>query len=422
VYCANHTIFAEGSQHFVTYVPISFAESRDELDGSLHSTFSDAPPPPVSASNSTAAISQASSPVLVRRNTFIYDSDDPNDEDNEKGPPSLVPTQQTFDHFDNSSFPPLEPMANPFDAIEGHAASTSTSTSLGAGGGGGIAAGIAALSVSPLEQLDATTPVPVSASGPSFAVENIEVSIETTQVRKSALFDLFADVDPSAQLSGPPTFGSSQSPVPVTITITTTGAEYDNSSDSEASTPFKSGPDSISSDVGVGVDAHTPPSSGLPRPPKASTLKVEGIASPRSPQHSPARPVHDTDDLFADFGSPPVADLMMVEETLSPFPPPLHVAPPPYRSRAHSQEMDFRGKPTALSLEMTNPVAGTAECDSDHSDEEDDDLPQRREEYIKLFMRADIVYASPLTRALQTALAAMCGHSALTKNKLTLNR
>lgn len=53
---------------------------------------------------------------------------------------------------------------------------------------------------------------------------------------------------------------------------------------------------------------------------------------------------------------------------------------------------------------------------------EDDDLPQRREEYIKLFMRADIVYASPLTRALQTALAAMCGHSALTKNKLTLNR
>jgi hypothetical protein len=50
------------------------------------------------------------------------------------------------------------------------------------------------------------------------------------------------------------------------------------------------------------------------------------------------------------------------------------------------------------------------------------DLPQRREEYIRLFMRADIVYVSPLTRAVQTALAAMCGHQALTKNKLTLYR
>ncbi len=61
---------------------------------------------------------------------------------------------------------------------------------------------------------------------------------------------------------------------------------------------------------------------------------------------------------------------------------------------------------------------------SDHADPqaEGDDLPQRREEYIKLFMRADIVYASPLTRALQTALASMCGHPALTKNKLTLYR
>jgi hypothetical protein len=53
---------------------------------------------------------------------------------------------------------------------------------------------------------------------------------------------------------------------------------------------------------------------------------------------------------------------------------------------------------------------------------DDDDLPQRREEYIRLFMRADIVYVSPLTRAVQTALAAMCGHQALTKNKLTLYR
>jgi hypothetical protein len=53
---------------------------------------------------------------------------------------------------------------------------------------------------------------------------------------------------------------------------------------------------------------------------------------------------------------------------------------------------------------------------------DDDDLPQRREEYIRLFMRADIVYVSPLTRAVQTALAAMCGHQALAQRKLTLYR
>jgi hypothetical protein len=52
----------------------------------------------------------------------------------------------------------------------------------------------------------------------------------------------------------------------------------------------------------------------------------------------------------------------------------------------------------------------------------DDDLPRRREEYIRLFMRADVVYSSPLTRAVQTALAAMCGHTALEQNRLTLLR
>ena len=71
--------------------------------------------------------------------------------------------------------------------------------------------------------------------------------------------------------------------------------------------------------------------------------------------------------------------------------------------------------------------AAGADDDGEVSDHEDpqiegDDLPQRRKEYIKLFMRADIVYASPLTRALQTALASMCGHPALTKHKLTLYR
>jgi hypothetical protein len=51
-----------------------------------------------------------------------------------------------------------------------------------------------------------------------------------------------------------------------------------------------------------------------------------------------------------------------------------------------------------------------------------EDLPQRRAEYVRMFMRADSVYSSPLTRAVQTALAAMAGHGALKKNKLTLYR
>ncbi len=82
---------------------------------------------------------------------------------------------------------------------------------------------------------------------------------------------------------------------------------------------------------------------------------------------------------------------------------------------------------SAAATAATASVAAAAEDDGEVSDHEDpqiegDDLPQRREEYIKLFMRADIVYASPLTRALQTALASMCGHPALTKHKLTLYR
>ena len=84
--------------------------------------------------------------------------------------------------------------------------------------------------------------------------------------------------------------------------------------------------------------------------------------------------------------------------------------------------------PTSRAVTVTaGPSAAGADDDGEVSDHEDpqiegDDLPQRREEYIKLFMRADIVYASPLTRALQTALASMCGHPALTKHKLTLYR
>ncbi|KAJ1440297.1 hypothetical protein B484DRAFT_466781 [Ochromonadaceae sp. CCMP2298] len=47
-------------------------------------------------------------------------------------------------------------------------------------------------------------------------------------------------------------------------------------------------------------------------------------------------------------------------------------------------------------------------------------LACRREAYVRLFMRSDVVISSPLTRAVQTACAAMWGHSALTKNDLTL--
>ncbi len=64
--------------------------------------------------------------------------------------------------------------------------------------------------------------------------------------------------------------------------------------------------------------------------------------------------------------------------------------------------------------------AGTDNGEEDNTG--DDDLPQRREDYIRLFMQADIVYASPLTRAVQTAMAAMCSHQALAQRKLTLYR
>lgn len=47
-------------------------------------------------------------------------------------------------------------------------------------------------------------------------------------------------------------------------------------------------------------------------------------------------------------------------------------------------------------------------------------LEQRREEYINLFMHADGVYSSPLTRALETAVVALEDHPALLSNGLTL--
>ena len=65
----------------------------------------------------------------------------------------------------------------------------------------------------------------------------------------------------------------------------------------------------------------------------------------------------------------------------------------------------------------------------DHGDVETSDhqrerieLEQRRLIYIRLFLRADVVYSSPLTRAVQTALMALNGHHAFTKNNLCFYR
>lgn len=63
-----------------------------------------------------------------------------------------------------------------------------------------------------------------------------------------------------------------------------------------------------------------------------------------------------------------------------------------------------------------------AQAEMEKAAVEGEDLPGRREEYIRLYMRADIVYTSPLTRAVQTALAAMCDHPALEHNCLTMYR
>lgn len=47
-------------------------------------------------------------------------------------------------------------------------------------------------------------------------------------------------------------------------------------------------------------------------------------------------------------------------------------------------------------------------------------IESRRSEYIKLFMHADKVYSSPLTRALETAVLSMEGHPALLAQGLTI--
>ena len=58
---------------------------------------------------------------------------------------------------------------------------------------------------------------------------------------------------------------------------------------------------------------------------------------------------------------------------------------------------------------------------SDHQRERIE-LEQRRLIFIRLFLRADVVYSSPLTRAVQTALMALNGHHAFTKSNLCFYR
>jgi hypothetical protein len=178
--------------------------------------------------------------------------------------------------------------------------------------------------------------------------------------------------------------------------------------------------------------------SDAPQPPQPPQMQ----ASPVVP--SPARPVPPTFDLFEDFPITPVADFTEEadffqrrslasrsrEGSLTDEPVPsgamVPLAPEGTKELSHKESAQ-----SVLSAGMAREVEDDDDSDSSSesateidtvSSVDDDDLPQRREEYIRLFMRADIVYVSPLTRAVQTALAAMCGHQALTKNKLTLYR
>jgi len=65
---------------------------------------------------------------------------------------------------------------------------------------------------------------------------------------------------------------------------------------------------------------------------------------------------------------------------------------------------------------------------NDDDDEKSDylreriELKQRRLAFIRLFLRADVVYSSPLTRAVQTALMALHGHQAFVKNNIGFYR
>jgi len=349
-----------------------------------------------------------------RRNTFIYESDDPTDEDKNNNNDAPIIAQPTFDSFD-PAFPPLEPMDNPFESI-----GNSVATSLN------VNCGIASLAVNPIEQLDVAVIHAEKGPSPSFEPESIETNNAASPAKKSALFDLFSEASvvpkPAEEMTQPPLC-----PVPVSFTLTTTDEDFaevidnvgdDSDSDSGASSPFNAA-ETFESEAGD-VDALDLAIS--------TSGKEDESERDKNGQFSPARVVTDHDDLFSDFAPTPAADLVTVQETQPPCPPAFSVSLPmtrPPLPTARSEEFETNNKVEALSLEMSHSVTEVIEeeCDDPgENDEADDDLPQRREEYIKLFMRADIVYSSPLTRALQTALAAMCGHSALTKNKLVLYR
>lgn len=352
-----------------------------------------------------------------RRNTFIYESDDPTDEDKINNDEAPIIAQPTFDSFD-PAFPPLEPMDNPFESI-----GNSVATSLN------VNCGIASLAVNPIEQLDVAVIHAEKGPSPSFVPEGFDTNNASSPAKKSALFDLFSDVSavtqPAEERTQPPLC-----PVPVSFTLTTADEDFteldadacdvdDSDSDSGASSPFNAA-ETFESEADA-VDA-------LDLAISTSGKEDESEMKDKNGQFSPARVVTDHDDLFSDFEATPAVDLRSVNETRPPCPPAFSVSLPmtrPPLPTARSEEFETNNKIEALSLEMSHSVTEVIEeeCDDPgENDEADDDLPQRREEYIKLFMRADIVYSSPLTRALQTALAAMCGHSALTKNKLVLYR
>lgn len=52
----------------------------------------------------------------------------------------------------------------------------------------------------------------------------------------------------------------------------------------------------------------------------------------------------------------------------------------------------------------------------------DHNIEKRKKEYMRLFLHADRIYSSPLTRALETAVVSMEGHKALQTSGITLYR
>lgn len=136
-------------------------------------------------------------------------------------------------------------------------------------------------------------------------------------------------------------------------------------------------------------------------------------------------PSKSLEDVFEDFPSVPIGDLSDVAFPLEIV---VQADDPeePDSARTFSltrDEVRLLQINAALSPEQIAEIESVTSTEVDLPPPPDDaDLPQRREEYVRLFLRADIVYSSPLTRAVQTALAAMCGHPALANNKLILYR